>query len=880
MQKIKDIVYEYIQKQLLSGNEQKKGLQTSDIASALKMQRSNVSAILSELLKEKRLVKSNTRPVLYMLPKENVSRQGKKSFKRLVGYDGSLRKCVQLAKAAVLYPGSSLNMQILAKPGCGTTYFATLVHQYAIDRGILAPGAPFVKVNCTHFAKNTNVLETVLFGDGNKLESSSFAKAQGGVLFIDNVNILDARQESRIFHFLETKTILSEDGKESLKCSNCIFILGISQNAGSQVDYKVPIVIELPPLNSRPLEECFELIRLFFEEEAENLNSSVEVTKEATRALLLAHYKHNVKELKMEIKSACANAYVRVLEEPEENIRVCLNDFSENINYNMAYTGGEWQEQEQLEQLIGPGNFLSFNVEETTDKKQAMNVNEDVYGNIRNQYVELANRGVDSESIHIVINGFIDGLLKQHFEYAREKGQKPNLEQLSKAVDPRIIEAVGLFSEECKKELGYEFSTNVFYGLCLHLNSLRNMSTANRKRVTDEQIQATIQQYPREYSMTLKFATHLREILGIEIPMEEIVLLTLFVIDRDGIKNKPVLLFALHGNGTAKCLAEVTNMLTYCDNAYAYDMDLSQDVNVALQELQERIIEINKGAGVFVIYDMGSLKTMLDIISEQVNIKIRSMNIPITLLGIEVGRLCSRENDIDQIFHLVSQEFRQDMYGKETLKKAIITLCRTSEGGATQLKKHIDCYSKLGMRTIAMSVMNRQTLAKEIAELRKIYDIHAIVGTFDPCLFGIPFIPISAVFENRRENLDQVLMFEPIHKKHVNYEDIYRLMEEQFSYVKVPELKKILPRILDELGVVYNLDDDSRIGLFMHLASLAELLASREVREQNKEAERLVDLYPDDYNIVRKQLKALERKFKVIINDAEVGTIIMILKKL
>ncbi len=88
-----------------------------EIASALGLQRSNVSAVLNDLLKENRLVKTNTRPVLYMLPKESESRQGTSAFAQLIGSKGSLRKCVQLAKAAVLYPGSRLNYHRLKPVG-------------------------------------------------------------------------------------------------------------------------------------------------------------------------------------------------------------------------------------------------------------------------------------------------------------------------------------------------------------------------------------------------------------------------------------------------------------------------------------------------------------------------------------------------------------------------------------------------------------------------------------------------------------------------------------------------------------------------------------------------------------------------------------------
>ena len=65
MKVAKTLVLEYLEQELLKNNKQ--GLETKVIATALGMQRSNVSTILNQLVKEGRLVKGNTRPVQYKL---------------------------------------------------------------------------------------------------------------------------------------------------------------------------------------------------------------------------------------------------------------------------------------------------------------------------------------------------------------------------------------------------------------------------------------------------------------------------------------------------------------------------------------------------------------------------------------------------------------------------------------------------------------------------------------------------------------------------------------------------------------------------------------------------------------------------------------------
>lgn len=882
MKKSKDQVYEYIQKVTFTDSSSNKGLQTIEIADALGMQRSNVSAILNELLKEKRLEKTSSRPVLYYIPNSNEIREKVEIYKKLVGFDGSLRKAVQLAKAAILYPGSSLNMQIVAKAGCGTTYFAGLIHQFAIERGVINEDAPYVKVNCAHFIKNMDVLNTILFGDGDSIVKSAFCRAQGGVLFIDSIELLNAIQESRIFHFLETGEIISPDGTQVADCSNCIFVIGAELDDKPETVFNLPITIELPKLEDRPMEEKYELVRRCFNEEAQNLNCAIEVTREVVTSLLLARYNHNVKEMMVEIKSACANAYVRVLDEPEETMRVVLNDFNENVRRVVMHFSTASKEREAAERLIGSANHLLFDTNANKETSFGLDTNSDVYGNIRNQYMELTNRGISSESIHQVINTYIDSLLMGYTHYNGSRPNVVNKEQLSKTVDSKIIILVTQFNESCIKELGREFSTNVFYGLCLHLNALISRNMVDHKKVTPEQIQTAIRDYPKEYSLSIKFSSMIEETLGVQLPIEEVVILTLFIAEQEVAGEKPVLLYCLHGASAAKALADTTNSLTYCDNAYGFDMDLSKDPHEAMDELKEYIISIDRGAGVFVIYDMGSFKTMLDIIAEQTHIKIRYINIPISMIGIEAARLCNRDPNVDMVYHNISAEMMENLnsFGREKLKKVIITLCRTSEGGAAELKKYIDCYSHLGMRVVALSVMNRQNLANEIVELKKTYDIHAIVGTFDPCMFGIPFIPITSIFENRNEDLDKVLMFEPIDRSKLDYDELYRLFDEQFAHISTADVKKILPGIVSDLGRLYNLDEDAKIGLFLHIAALLDQLAAGKTRTCNKEAENYVKLYPNDYQILSKELRKLEKKFKVIISDSEAGIIIMTLKKL
>ena len=162
MKTTKDSVFEYIQKELMTNDAYKQGINTNVIAQHFGLQRSNISTILNELVKEERLNKTNTRPVLYYLPqKENkeIYNVGKK----LIGSDGSLLNAIQVAKAAILYPNKSLNVLVTAKPGSGTTHFVYAMYLFGKDAGIFSSNKPFYKINCRHYKENIDKLNDILF---------------------------------------------------------------------------------------------------------------------------------------------------------------------------------------------------------------------------------------------------------------------------------------------------------------------------------------------------------------------------------------------------------------------------------------------------------------------------------------------------------------------------------------------------------------------------------------------------------------------------------------------------------------------------------------------------------------------------------------------
>ncbi len=131
MKRIREKVLEYMRTQESSGDT---WYTTQELSEALTMQRTNLSRILNELVKEKLVRITNGRPVYYALEKE----REQSCFRAMIGCDGSLKQAVQMLKAAILYPGHPMPVLIKGEDGSGKSMLAQLIYEFACEQNIIA----------------------------------------------------------------------------------------------------------------------------------------------------------------------------------------------------------------------------------------------------------------------------------------------------------------------------------------------------------------------------------------------------------------------------------------------------------------------------------------------------------------------------------------------------------------------------------------------------------------------------------------------------------------------------------------------------------------------------------------------------------------------
>lgn len=884
MKSKKDLLYEHIHRYAATEDGEVRCFSTAELADALGMQRTNLSTLLNELVKAGKLEKLSGRPVLYRPAAEpGKTRRDDSCFRRLIGWDGSLRYMVQLAKAAILYPENSLRTLILGPTGSGKSYFASLMAEFARENGIIAQDAPFVKFNCRHYEGREAEQEQLLFGSGNTSESI-FRMARGGVLFLDHIDLLAPRVRDTLLELLEN---------ERVEIAETIVICAADDSEHKSIldafISKFPVHIDMPPLQARSLEERFSLVQTFFIAEALRMNKTLQVNAELLRCLLLYRCERNVKQLGADIRIGCANAYVREFNRGTGELSVYMNDFPAQVRKGFLYYRDA---RDKVESLI-PQNysytFSSENMEKVYDLGALGEESETIYDVIDRKISELRARGIQEEDISTIVNADLEYDLKQMTNRLGEGNLSK--ESILKVVDRRVVNLTERFMQEASTRLERIYPESTFYGLCLHLSAMLERLD-QPQRISNTRIMEVVENYRDEYAFCKKFANQIEHEFDVKLPIDEVVFITLFLCDKSmyaRLPNQLVILVAMHGDSTATSVAGVVNSIMRCDNTYAFDLPLDKDMGQAYEELRSLVQEIDEGKGILMLYDMGSLNTMAETASRETGIAIRTMMIPSTLIALDCSRKAGSCETLDELYQSEAELYMTSYLQlsqesvRQKSRRVIITLCQSGKGGALQMKSFLEKHMPLEeVEVVPLAISNRKYLLKEINQIKKNHEILYVIGTYNPKLHGIPFIPVARLFETPADKLELLLTLDaPSHSGTIEFTAISEYLAEQLEGLDVKSLEKLLPTVIARIKKNVNgLSQDQELGLYMHIACAIYRMQQEEEMPLNVSRAKIISRQKRLYNDLKDILKPLEDKFQIAFGDDELANIISIVKQI
>jgi ribulose-phosphate 3-epimerase len=358
------------------------------------------------------------------------------AFSNLIGWDGSLRTQIQQAKAAVIYPPNGLHTLILGESGTGKSELAEAMYRYSLESGQRTESTPFIVFNCADYAENPQLLISQLFGHirgaytgANEDKEGLVEKANGGFLFLDEIHRLPPEGQEILYSIIDKGSYRRLGESDYQRKANLMLIAATTEDPESSLlvpfRRRIPMVIEMPPLRSRPLTERLEIILHFFRQEATRVGKKLMVRRDVLRALMSGDMPGNVGQIKSDIQVACARGFLNHFgSHSADEIEVSLNELSSSSRRGLL---GSNNRQELAEFLPGDEVFYPNNGEQKAHyfKDNFYSVPDEIYTRIEELVEEGRRQGLPPDEASKWVSQQIEEILSSIIK--RNKNLKADL---------------------------------------------------------------------------------------------------------------------------------------------------------------------------------------------------------------------------------------------------------------------------------------------------------------------------------------------------------------------------------------------------------------------------------------------------------------------
>ena len=861
-------ILEYIKEKTNENNEVTYTAQ--EIGDIFDISRANVSTALNDLCKEGELQKTSGRPVRYFINKQEEHEED--CFKDFIGANGSLKNAIKLAKACIMYPDNDLRALISGERGTEGVYFAKKMYEFAISKKLIEKETPFIEINLSNYETSESVYNA--FIDIKEKYSKTLRKF-GVFIVIDHYETINDEKNKGLLR-------ASELDKKDAKAITIFSQELSSNNKDMRKDFAFHI--NLPSLEERGFEERLEYIELFFKNESEKVHKEIVINSELLRCFLLYKCEGNIQQLKDDIRIGCANAFVRNVGKDSDTLTVYLSDCNPNVRKGFLQYKNY---KDVIEKLIPENYTYSFAGEYGSKKQETSRIKkQSVYDVIDEKIKELKSRNIPDEDIMTIVSADIESDISKHMSSTDIEYDRIALEKI---IDSKIIEIVDDSIKEASSLFSRIYPASIFQALCFQIQGLIKHENI-KKRISNEKITEVVEKHPEEYAFAARLTTKLNKTFNIPINIDDTVLLTIYYIDNQTqIRNysKPSVLLIMHGK-VASAIEETLQGLYKTDNIYSYDLLLDQSMDEAYEKIKSLCLKIGDN-GILVLYDMGSLKKIMEMISIETGIQIRLVELPMTLLALDAIIKLDGEESLDDVHKSIlnngfgSFAKLKDEYERldNTNKKVIVTLCASGSGSAIQMKQYIEKHMNLNnIQVVALAASDKKVMLDNINNYRKNLEILCVVGTYDPGLYDIPFISVGKLFNTPVDKLDLLLTVEPIHDEElIDYKALYEYLDKQLEYVNIYKIKNTIHKTIKKMMKKTRiLGADEEMGLFLHLACLINRIKSGSELPINIHRDALLSKNKRTYNDIKDIIVDLEEDAEVTIGDDELATIIEILK--
>ena len=933
--KRKEKVWEYLKTVLPNAPQ---GVTTSKVAMDLDLVRTNASKELNVLVKEGKLAKTATRPVKYFLADQaqpaiaSTSKEKKAKdqapkiankdqkdhqddiFDHLIGRTSSLKNQIEQAKAAILYPPHGLNVLITGPTGSGKTYFANAMNQFACNQGVIS-NPRLTTFNCADYAHNPQLLMSHLFGyvkgaftGANEDQEGLIQKADGGILFLDEVHRLPPEGQEMIFYLMDHGTYSRLGETDKAHHANLRLICATTEDPESSLlatfVRRIPIVVQMPSFNSRTMRERFGLLKQMLLIEANRIHKKIYFDEDVARSLIGSVTYGNVGQLKSNVQLVCAQGFLNNIQE-KDAIYLHFEQLPPNIKDGLSRLANDREQFGDLAKMMDPQMAVA------PDDSTALINDEDNYELPYNLYeiigdkaALLSKEGLDQEAI----NNFIMTDINVHLKgFYSDKHLERDQDDLYEIVDQDVVDLTNRL-KQILKDAGYQISTNFLYAMSLHISSfIKRVESGKPLRKVAPNMISMVQDYPQEFEYAKLVKDEIENHYHLPVPDSELYYLAVLLISLQAEKQngKVGVVVAAHGNSTASSMVQVVDQLLNPDNLTAFDMSLDMSPQEALKGIEEKVRQVDSGNGVILLVDMGSLSTFDEKISEHTGIKVKSVDMVTTALVLETARKTSLiDSDLENVYREIS-EFsgysrtterektevqhlpKQTDVMTDQQPKAILAICSTGQGTAVKIKKMLDSilvdHLIDDIVVLPISVVDME---QQIAKIQKDYRIVAVTGIARPHL-SVPFVSLEKLLqgggeqfitaiENFTNNIEAENQLET--SEEMAKERIQHYLGQYFTFLNPEKVTAVLWEYCKvvEKGPV-KLKNSLKVNLSMHLAGVIERILTQSELTVQQDIQLAAVQNDPVYPMVVKANQMLAESLNITLPEEEVYYVVKLI---
>lgn len=667
---------------------QRQGFSAEEVAEAARIDRTNASRDLNQLVQEGRAERISGRPVLFLLkmssqapvaqsheagdvqdstrsttaplhqevnvpdppsaqdmPLRVLGEPGKfasvaasvqvgavvTSFETLIGGEDGLKVAIQQAKAAMLYPPRGLHTLLCGPSGVGKTTFARLMHAFAVTSGVLPAYAPFVSFNCADYAGNPQLLMAHLFGvvrgaytGAERDREGLVEQAHRGILFLDEVHRLPPEGQEMLFYLMDRERF-RRLGEVRERTSSLLLLAATTED---------PALTLLPTFRRRiPM--------------SITLPGLHDRTSMERYALLRAFFTTECSSIGVNIQVDPQVLRALLCYECPGNIgqlrtdvqltcaRAYLEYRTNNLSELQVHVGvlpehvrrgllRTAELQRAFETVLPLLEAIHIFTPTGLNLDYASESAQDLYKIIGKDLSHLRQNGLPEHEISRLLH--LD--IQDYFQRFASEVAHVRPDTPSLLADERVVLVCEQIAKYAEERLARPLPEKLGLVLAMHLTSILEHLQQQRE-IPPLAVQSVRQMYPIEYEVAREALLQFRSALDVTLPESETDVLTVFLATAEALlgneQSAVGIVVATYGRGIAEGLAALANTLVGVNFVRWVELTLEQSPEELLAQVVHWVRVADQGGGVLLFVDFPSLLSLGEMVTRQTSVEVRTV---------------------------------------------------------------------------------------------------------------------------------------------------------------------------------------------------------------------------------------------------------------